>query len=138
MLSPPFLFVAYAQKTKGLKREKRTVGRPRTLTDSARKKLKRARDKILIPITVYLGDQYERWTKKKQEQSETRFPESVALLHILTWNYVLSILNLKEVLYKSFVYVHWVACSIRTFSIYFQTYVVRFHSKPCVVNTPTL
>lgn len=79
------------------------MGRPKTLTDSARKKLKRARDKILIPI--YLGDQYERWTKKKQEQSETRFPESVALLNILTWNYVLSILNLKEVLYKSLVYV---------------------------------
>ena len=50
---------------------KRTVGRPRVLTESARKRVKRERDKILTQTKVYLGDQFDRWTKKKQELGET-------------------------------------------------------------------
>ena len=41
-----------------LQREKRTVRRPRNITDSARKRLKGAQDIILILNTDYLGDQY--------------------------------------------------------------------------------
>ena len=45
------------------------------MTGSARKRLKGARDIILIHNTVYLGDQYMNdGRKKKQKQSETRFP----------------------------------------------------------------
>ena len=50
---------------------KRTVGRPSVLKDSAWKRVKRERDKILIHFKVYLGDQFDRWTKKKQELGET-------------------------------------------------------------------
>ena len=58
--------------------EKHAGGRPRHLTDSARKKHKRAQDKILIQTKVNFGDQYERWTKKKQELSETQFRKYVS------------------------------------------------------------
>ena len=34
----------------GLQREKRTVGRPRNITDSAQKRLKAEQDKILIHL----------------------------------------------------------------------------------------
>ena len=47
------------------------VGRPRVLTYSARKRVKRERDKIHVRYKVYLGDQFDRGTKKKQEVSET-------------------------------------------------------------------
>ena len=57
-----------------LRREKRAVGIKTKKFDFTRERLKRARDKILIYTTIYLGDQYERWTKNNQELSETRFP----------------------------------------------------------------
>lgn len=36
--------------------------------------LKERETKILIHTTVYLGGQYERWTKKKQKFCHTRLP----------------------------------------------------------------
>ena len=80
----------------GLQREKRTVWRPRNITDSARKKIAWYNP----DNTIYLGDQYMNDGRKKQELSETRFPTSnfispsVAPLHMMTWNYVPSIVNL--------------------------------------------
>ncbi|XP_055999261.1 uncharacterized protein LOC125649364 [Ostrea edulis] len=51
---------------------KRPVGRPRILTDSAKKRAKSERNKsYLYKTKIYLGDQYERWQAKKEELGET-------------------------------------------------------------------
>ncbi|XP_048748181.2 uncharacterized protein LOC125660408 [Ostrea edulis] len=50
---------------------KRALGRPRILTDSARKRAKREQSIIHTRSRVYLGDQYDRWLRKKEELSET-------------------------------------------------------------------
>jgi hypothetical protein len=50
---------------------KRAGGRPRVLTDSARKRSKRERSLAQTRSKVYLGDQYERWLRKKEELGET-------------------------------------------------------------------
>lgn len=48
--------------------KKRNVWRPRTLTDSAKKRYRREQNKAEIFKTkVYLGDQHERWLSKKEE-----------------------------------------------------------------------
>ena len=86
----------------GLQRGKRTVWRPRNITDSARKRLKRAQDIILIHNTIYLGDQDMNDCRKWNKNYVKRFPTyvsnfispSVAQLQIMTWNYVLIIVNL--------------------------------------------
>jgi hypothetical protein len=52
--------------------EKRPVGRPRFLTESAKKRSKSERNKrYLYSTKIYLGDQYERWQVKKEELGET-------------------------------------------------------------------
>lgn len=52
--------------------EKRKVGRPRFLTDSAKKRIARERNRAAVFRTkVYLGDQYQRWMLKKEELGET-------------------------------------------------------------------
>lgn len=52
--------------------EKRNVGRPRFLTDSAKKRIARERNRAAVFRTkVYLGDQYQRWMLKKEELGET-------------------------------------------------------------------
>ena len=51
----------------GLQRGKRTVCRPRNITDSARKRLKGVRDIILMHNTVYLGDQYMKDGRKRNK-----------------------------------------------------------------------
>ena len=53
----------------GLQREKRTVcgSRISNITDSARKRLKRARDIILIHYTIYLVDQYMNDDRKRNK-----------------------------------------------------------------------
>ena len=68
-----------------LQREKLTAGILRNLTDSPRKWHKRARDKILIHTKVYLWDQYERWTKRNQELSETHFPRICLISFPFLW-----------------------------------------------------
>ncbi|XP_062581921.1 uncharacterized protein LOC134243704 [Saccostrea cucullata] len=50
---------------------KRAVGRPRILTESARKRAKKERDRVQLRTKVYLGDQYDRWMRKKEELGET-------------------------------------------------------------------
>ncbi|XP_056016946.1 uncharacterized protein LOC125675324 [Ostrea edulis] len=50
---------------------KRALGRPRILTDSARKRAKREQSIIHTRSRVYLGDQYDRWLRKKEELGET-------------------------------------------------------------------
>lgn len=48
--------------------KKRNVGRPRTLTDSAKKRYRREQNKAEIFKTkLYIGDQHERWLSKKEE-----------------------------------------------------------------------
>ena len=52
--------------------EKRPVGRPRFLTDSAKKRVKSERNNRYFQGTkIYLGDQSERWKAKKEELGET-------------------------------------------------------------------
>lgn len=52
--------------------EKRKVGRPRFLTDSAKKRIARERNRAAVFRTkVYPGDQYQRWMLKKEELGET-------------------------------------------------------------------
>ena len=51
----------------GSQREKRTMWRPRNITDTARKKHKGAQDIILIHNTVYLGDQYMNDDRKRNK-----------------------------------------------------------------------
>ena len=51
----------------GSQREKRTVWRPRNITDTAWKRLKGAREIILIHNTVYLRDQYMNDNRKRNK-----------------------------------------------------------------------
>lgn len=61
--------------------EKRKVGRPRFLTDSAKKRIARERNRAAVFRTkVYLGDQYQRWMLKKEELGETHAGLAMILL----------------------------------------------------------
>jgi hypothetical protein len=70
--------------------EKRKVGRPRFLTESAKKKSRSERNKKYLYTTkIYLGDQYERWQAKKEELGETHAGLAKILLDRFYYYYFL-------------------------------------------------
>ena len=72
------------------KKTKRSVGRPKFLTDSAKKRIQTERNKAPVFKTkVYLGGQYERWMMKKEELGETHAGLAKILLDRYTCLYYL-------------------------------------------------
>ena len=71
----------YKHYQHGLQRDKRTVWIPRNITDSARKRLKRAWDIILIHNTIYLGDQYMNDGRKRNKAKWNTFYHACVQFH---------------------------------------------------------